>query len=139
MTPKVHAETQRRCHRLLFHSGTGVVMGTAFGGGALEELHGDAYLIALFNDADAPTKYGVIDRYFYPVHGRKPETVVLPLLPQLQAASDAVVAEELTHGGRLLAHGQCDRCDQLRQELVDARDMAVMHKLPKPVPRLGEV
>lgn len=86
MTPKIQSEIIGKRRRLFYAKvdtmgmAAGRVIGVAAGGGALEALHGDALIIATFNDADAPLTVGCLEVFYNPIGKGKPWSVDLALI-----------------------------------------------------------
>jgi|AP95_1055475.scaffolds.fasta_scaffold04302_3 hypothetical protein len=66
------------------------VVGIASGGGAIAELEGDEYLIAHFNDPNAPLQFGCIDMYYTPLGQTYRGTVDLLTVQECHDCVDAV-------------------------------------------------
>lgn len=108
MTHNVQAEMKTKCRRLFYakvditrtrEDGTvelrtpaGAVLGVASGGGALEELSGDALIISTFNDLSAPDRIGCVEEFYNPIPARRPLTVNLA---KIQACHNAVDAHRV--------------------------------------------
>lgn len=97
-------EMQGKCRRLFYAKAAmlnpdasvchavGDVVGVASGGGALEELTGDALIVATFNDHSAPDRIGCVEEFYNPVPSRKPLTVDMS---KVQACHDAVESHRI--------------------------------------------
>jgi hypothetical protein len=92
-------EMQGKCRRLFYAKtvmlnpdesvchAVGDVVGVASGGGALEELTGDALIVATYNDHTAPERIGCVEEFYSPVPSRKPLKVDMT---KVQTCHDAV-------------------------------------------------
>ena len=97
----VAVESQRNCRRLFYELATGTVWGLTGMGGKQETLSGGDLILATFtmkdalgNEIDPRTVVGCLERYWTPLHGRKPIQIDLTKVGACCAAIDNHVAAE---------------------------------------------
>lgn len=115
MTPKIEAELITKCRRLFYDRVTGQAIGVASGGGAIATLHGEALVIATFNNPDAFSRIGVVECYFSPLGQGEPYSVDLARVALMESTSAAY---------------HSNPTDQTARALCDARDAAVVFTKP---------
>jgi len=87
-------ELQGKCRRLFYakvafgYTVAGDVLGVASAGGAIEQLTGDALIIATFNSPSAPERIGCIEAYYSPIPANRPLRVDLTEIGACDTAVD---------------------------------------------------
>ena len=101
MTHKHDAELKSKCRRLIYDKISGKVCGVAAGGGALEELTGDALIyatISMVDGTDPVDRFACIEEYYNPSDQGKPLSVDLATVNRchdaVSAHRTATAAEE---------------------------------------------
>jgi len=114
-----------KCRRLIYLKETGEVQGKHSGGGAMDQFTGDALLVMMFNDKNAPEKFGCIEAYFNPIGNPRPGFVNLSNVSELQSKSQAFVEHRKVCPHPHTHYGDCPDCTSTFDALCDTRDACI--------------
>ncbi len=113
-----------KCRRLIYLKSDGSVQGKHSGGGAVESLHGAELIVAVFDDVEAPLKFGCVEAYFNPVGTPIPVSVNLLSVGDFETKAVGYLEELKKHDVRP-PFGECPQCTEAFDALSDARDECV--------------
>ena len=115
-----------KCRRLIYLKADGKVQGKVGFGSCPDYFSGDELLIAIFNDINAPDKFGCIEAYFNVVGTPKPTEVNLVGVE----AAERTAREFLVHRAECnKAHrlDDCSECKDTFTNLCEQRDTCITH------------